>query len=210
MHSRAGPRAIMKPKHDRPLPDGSVRTPACAASKDATTPWSKSCAGPSPAASSPPTATAPLKACAFWKKPFAAACAFGPSSSASRRRPGPNGCCPNSAPRSRPSCCPTSYLPAPSPAKRLRAWLRWCAGRNSPSKMFWPSLRPDRCWPLPECRTPEIWGQSCARPRLSAPAACCWAKARSAHSIPKSCVLRQVRFSGCPWRGRNCPTLSAA
>ena len=54
-------------------------------------------------------------------------------------------------------------------------------------------------WPLREYRTQEIWGQSCVPRRLSAPAASCWARERSAPSIPKSCVPRQVRYSGCRW-----------
>ena len=78
--------------------------------------WSKTCAGPFPAASLPMTDTAPSRASASWKKPFAAACDFAPSSSASRRQSKRSGCCRNSAPRSRPCCFPTSSSPAPSPA----------------------------------------------------------------------------------------------
>ena len=158
-----------------------------------------------PAASLPRTAIAQSKVFAFWKKPFAAACAFGRFSSASRRRRGRKGCCPNSAPRSRLCCCPTNYLPASFPATRPRAWQRWRDGRNFLSKMCWPNPQPDRCWPLPACRTRGIWERSCAQRRLSAPAACCWERARSARLIRKSCGLRRVRCSGCRWREQSWP-----
>ena len=51
----------------------------------------------------------------------------------------------------------------------------------------------------------EIWGQSCVPLKPSAPAAFCWERARSAHSIPKLCGPRQARYSGCRWRGQNYP-----
>ncbi len=166
--------------------------------------WSKTCGGPLPAASLPPTAIAPLKASAFWKKPFAAACGFGRFSSASQRWAGRKSSCLNSARRLRRCCCPTSCLPARSRATPRKAWRRWRAGRNSRSKMCWPGLRRVPCWLSRECRTREIWGQSCAPPRPSAPAACSWERARSVRSIPKLCGLRQVRYSGCRWREESC------
>ena len=69
--------------------------------------------------------------------------------------------------------------------------------------------RQGQFWSSPECRTREIWGQSCAPLKPSAPAAFCWERARSAPTIPRLCGPRQVRYSGCRWRGQNCLSLWA-
>ena len=136
-----------------------LQMPACAASRAATTRWSKSCARPLPAASSPPTAIAPSKACAFVEEAIRSGLRF-------RRgflqrvgaEPARQAAAAARQHRSKRCCFPTSCLPAPCPAKLRKAWRRWCAAKEFSLDDVLAKAQPARCWLIAGVQDPGNLG----------------------------------------------------